>query len=97
LIAELSITDAFSMPTFIYRCPITGYSVQGFVPDDPIDHKDDDFRPITCVNRQASVARKSSANDEEMINRTHGSCETNLPTAIVSLFGQVGQFPSSAA
>jgi len=43
------------MAAFIYRCPSTGYKVQGFIADDPA--KDDSpaersegaFRPLTCT------------------------------------------------
>jgi hypothetical protein len=35
------------MATFLYRCPVTGYNVQGFVADDPA--KDEDFVAVTCL------------------------------------------------
>ena len=38
------------MPTFIYRCPVTGYNVQGFIADDPTKNKDDEaFHTVTCI------------------------------------------------
>ena len=37
------------MPAFMYRCPLTGYQVQGFVADDPNKDGDDTFRPLTCT------------------------------------------------
>jgi hypothetical protein len=36
------------MATFLYRCPATGYNVQGFVADHPA--KDDTvFQSVTCT------------------------------------------------
>ena len=43
------------MATFIYRCPSTGYKVQGFIADDPgkdeVPAKDSErtFSPLTCT------------------------------------------------
>lgn len=37
------------MPAFLYRCPVTGLNVQGFVADDPSDESDSDLRPVTCI------------------------------------------------
>ena len=36
------------MPPFLYRCPNTGYNVQGWAADDP---EDDDFTyvQVTCL------------------------------------------------
>jgi hypothetical protein len=33
--------------TFLYRCPITGYKVQGFVAEEVSD--DDAFEPVKCI------------------------------------------------
>ena len=35
------------MPPFTYRCPNTGYQVQGFVADDPTD--ENTFEAVTCL------------------------------------------------
>lgn len=36
------------MATFLYRCPVTGYNVQGFVPGHPADDNTA-FEPVTCT------------------------------------------------
>ena len=45
-ISETS-ADAFSMPLFIYRCPTTGYRVQGFSADDTSEDRHV-YEPMTC-------------------------------------------------
>jgi hypothetical protein len=35
------------MATFLYRCPATGFNVQGYVSADPTD--DAVFVPISCI------------------------------------------------
>jgi hypothetical protein len=35
------------MPAFLFRCPVTGYNVQGFVADDD-DDDDDTFHQYSC-------------------------------------------------
>ena len=35
------------MPLFMYRCPNSGYRVQGFVPED-ISEDDHVYEPVTC-------------------------------------------------
>ena len=37
-----------SMPLFIYRCPITGYRVQGFSAED-ISEDTHTYEPVFCV------------------------------------------------
>ena len=43
------------MATFIYRCPSTGYNIQGFIADNPAKNgssaKDSEgtFLPLTCT------------------------------------------------
>ena len=37
------------MPPFIYRCPSTGYRVQGWAPDDETEGADDVFVGVTCL------------------------------------------------
>jgi hypothetical protein len=37
------------MPPFLYRCPITGSNVQGFVADDPTAGDYETFEPVTCL------------------------------------------------
>jgi len=37
------------MPTFLYRCPASGYRVQGFVADDPIEKTGHVYEPVTCT------------------------------------------------
>ena len=37
------------MAAFIYRCPVTGYNVQAFVADDPIEGAEEAFRSVTCA------------------------------------------------
>jgi hypothetical protein len=36
------------MSTFVYRCPITGFRVQGWVPGHPTEGKGHQFEGITC-------------------------------------------------
>ena len=39
--------------TFLYRCPVTGYNVQGFVADNPAEKNgqidQQVYEPVTCV------------------------------------------------
>jgi hypothetical protein len=35
------------MPTFLYRCPITGFRVQGYTPEQTSD--DDAYEALTCI------------------------------------------------
>ena len=35
------------MATFIYKCPTTGFNVQGWIADEGTHN--DDVRPITCL------------------------------------------------
>jgi hypothetical protein len=35
--------------TFLYRCPVTGYSVQGFIADNPTEKNGSVFEPLTCL------------------------------------------------
>ncbi len=35
--------------TFLYRCPVTGYRVQGFVADNPTEKNGHVYEPVTCV------------------------------------------------
>jgi len=39
------------MPPFIYRCPNTGYLVQGFIAKDATDASEGDetYEPVTCL------------------------------------------------
>ena len=37
-----------SRPTFLYRCPNTGYRVQGFVADETSDDPES-YEAITCI------------------------------------------------
>jgi hypothetical protein len=40
------------MSTFLYRCPVTGYRVQGFIPDNPSHPTETNghtFEPLTCA------------------------------------------------
>lgn len=37
------------MPTFLYRCPVTGYRVQGFTADAPTEKGGDVYEPLTCT------------------------------------------------
>jgi hypothetical protein len=36
------------MPPFLYRCPNTGYKVQGFIAEDVSDDSED-YRALTCL------------------------------------------------
>jgi hypothetical protein len=36
------------MPPFLYRCPNTGYKVQGFIAEDVSDNSED-YRALTCL------------------------------------------------
>ncbi len=35
--------------TFLYRCPITGYKVQGFIADNPAEKNGHVYEAVTCV------------------------------------------------
>ena len=37
------------MPTFLYRCPITAFNVQGWVANDPTEDEAERFVPVTCL------------------------------------------------
>jgi hypothetical protein len=38
------------MAQFIYRCPTTGFNVQGWVADDPEAERDDEsYQTVVCV------------------------------------------------
>jgi len=37
------------MTTFLYRCPVTGYKMQGFVADDPTETDGNVYEPLTCA------------------------------------------------
>jgi hypothetical protein len=37
------------MTTFLYRCPTTGYRVQGFVADEVTEGDECDFKPVHCL------------------------------------------------
>jgi hypothetical protein len=37
------------MPAFLYRCPKTGMTAQGFTADEPSDSNPDIYEPIKCV------------------------------------------------
>lgn len=37
------------MAAFIYRCPVAGYNVQGFIADDLTGDDDESFEAITCT------------------------------------------------
>ena len=37
------------MVTFIYRCPVTGLNVQGWIADDPTESGAETYEPITCT------------------------------------------------
>jgi len=37
------------MTTFIYRCPVTGYNVQGIVSGDQRDKEPDSHFTVTCT------------------------------------------------
>jgi hypothetical protein len=37
-----------SMATFLFRCPATGYQVQGWVDDNP-ENDVETYRPVTCL------------------------------------------------
>jgi len=47
---RLDTTQRYSMPPFIYRCPNTGFRVQGLPPDDDEpEGADDVFVGVTCL------------------------------------------------
>ena len=59
------------MVAFIYRCPTTGLSIQGWVADDAdIRANDESYRPVPCLAcRQTHLVNPSSgkvvsANDD---------------------------------
>jgi len=35
--------------TFLYRCPLTGYEVQGFIADSPTEKNGHVYESLTCV------------------------------------------------
>lgn len=37
------------MPAFLYRCPATGRTVQGFVAKDVPDDDPETYEPVTCL------------------------------------------------
>jgi len=37
------------MPVFTFRCPNTGFHVQGWTVDDPTERGDDGYESVTCV------------------------------------------------
>lgn len=37
------------MTAFLYRCPVTGYKMQGFVADDPTEKDGNVYEPLTCT------------------------------------------------
>ena len=37
------------MVPFVYRCPVTGYKVQGHAPKDQIAGSDGEFVAVTCT------------------------------------------------
>jgi hypothetical protein len=37
------------MPPFVYRCPNTGFNVQGWVADDPTEGEGEIYAAITCT------------------------------------------------
>jgi hypothetical protein len=46
----LSFSYAAAMSTtFLYRCPVTGYRVQGFIVDSPTEKNGRFYEPLTCV------------------------------------------------
>ena len=38
-----------AMVSFLYRCPVIGLNVQGWVADDPTEHGEDHFEAVTCT------------------------------------------------
>jgi len=57
------------MPAFLYRCPTTGYRVQGFVAEDVSDVSED-YQALTClachqVHYVRSTTGKVLGEDEE--------------------------------
>jgi hypothetical protein len=52
-IPELPVASGASysvnMTTFLYRCPSTGYRVQGFVVDEVTGDADDAFKSVQCL------------------------------------------------
>jgi hypothetical protein len=64
------------MAAFIYRCPVTGYNVQGFVADDPIKGAGDVFRPVTCtVCAQVHLVNPKTGGLLEIGGRREGRVE----------------------
>ena len=37
------------MPPFVYRCPNTGFNVQGWVADDPTEGEGETYAAVTCT------------------------------------------------
>ncbi len=37
------------MPAFVYRCPNTGFRVQGYSPEQTSDNDPNRFEAVTCV------------------------------------------------
>ena len=60
----------YDMAPFIYRCPNTGLSVQGWVADDPTDREGETYHPITCtictqVHLDRSENRKGATGEDQ--------------------------------
>ena len=47
-IADANTTLPLQMATFLYRCPITGLNVQGWVADDPSERDEHSYEPVSC-------------------------------------------------
>ena len=37
------------MPTFLYRCPVTGLHVQGWIADDPTERSEESYEALSCI------------------------------------------------
>lgn len=49
------------MAVFLYRCPVTGMNVQGWIADDPEHPDDDSYEAVVCTacTRTHLVNRKT--------------------------------------
>jgi hypothetical protein len=43
------VEEVNDVPTFLFRCPNTGYRVQGFLAEEDFSDDADDYQAVTCL------------------------------------------------
>ncbi len=79
------------MPPFIYRCPNTGFRVQGFAPDnDESEGADDVFVGVTCLGADQcmSSTRKQARRPAKAANSRSLTFFFGLFVALRLFFGK---------